>query len=989
MGGQQPPDQPPIVIIQDALSSRDNYDRRSARTRLADDSDRRLEVLRAHEALIKRAEDKVETPLAELVTDPSFLDRTGNREQNILHRIASRGYYSDAKSERLASLMGWVALRYPGLLNQREASGHTPAFVAVEDWIAVEYLSYLVRLFSAVDDLFGIGASSSLEAVLDAGCPDGDSDACRSSWSSRIMINTNLASTGPGTDMVDSLLVELLRDMVRDEGCPHAAWKLNGRGRNSGTRRLKDLCGFRDCLREGIRGFESNRDAKNSRTSCCLHQLLKLRNLKWEEDETVALLRRVIDIGGHETLGSVDEDGTLPIFKAVYPEPLSWRVVEMLSEANPDAAFNPGPRANRQSAFAYLRDLPRDRAAPGRDEMLHRLKRLYITKHIEKLDSDEVRKALFADVDNFPRMHFDVHAERKLPIDEGYMQFLKENLKVKFDSFLTLVSLPAWSGDPPAQSDPNLSEAAAGAGEPWGPYRKAVFDRLFEGGVRDIQKVEVDDHTEHPHSDAAIIACLKPFKFPAKELDWKKVDLSSRVIREAAPGVTHLTLQCSGREEVLLGWSCKDGLAGLENLEEIHINIDTSVEGSAAEHQYFNDFQRRLCDERSRLGMKPVRKIVPWFSANQSQVSAVSTPTSLFIRPGTNKNIGAYHLTRFLSGSHPWIEHMTRFAGWVRSCTPSAVGKRGKPVKVAIIDDGIQLGHHNFNIASGYSFWKDEVGHEHKDFWIDSGEHGTLMAEYITKLCPMASLYIGRLYNLSTTEGVPSFTADSAMEAIEWAIMQKVDIISMSWSIKKTTINTEDLNRLEKALEKADQNHIILLASLSDDRPHPDNAAYPACCLGRSLLRIGAATKEGDEIAGITRGDADFLFPGADVPYVFRDRHNLVGGSSIATAVAAGFAALLIHCVRLVGFLEPMSSDNSHVSNDTDDGGHGGRIELQKLRDMFTHFGKPGTDRKFPNGVFNELKVPERDPIDAMPGTEAATEDEVKEIMKRVYYSSI
>jgi len=113
--------------------------------------------------------------------------------------------------------------------------------------------------------------------------------------------------------------------------------------------------------------------------------------------------------------------------------------------------------------------------------------------------------------------------------------------------------------------------------------------------------------------------------------------------------------------------------------------------------------------------------------------------------------------------SDRWVDRMGKFATCVVNCVDSLPGHPQLPtVKVAIIDDGIEYGQDHFHVATGFSFWRDDFTHTFKDFWVDSGGHGTRMASFITMICPMASLYIGRLCDLSTVEGKSSFTADSA-----------------------------------------------------------------------------------------------------------------------------------------------------------------------------------------------------------------------------------
>lgn len=88
-------------------------------------------------------------------------------------------------------------------------------------------------------------------------------------------------------------------------------------------------------------------------------------------------------------------------------------------------------------------------------------------------------------------------------------------------------------------------------------------------------------------------------------------------------------------------------------------------------------------------------------------------------------------------------------------------------VKVAILDDGIVFGRGSVvaDSVTGTSFWLDRFTGQKKEEWVDSGGHGTKMAEYITSLCRGTSLYTVRLYDIPSTSGKPSFTPESAAKA--------------------------------------------------------------------------------------------------------------------------------------------------------------------------------------------------------------------------------
>ena len=77
-------------------------------------------------------------------------------------------------------------------------------------------------------------------------------------------------------------------------------------------------------------------------------------------------------------------------------------------------------------------------------------------------------------------------------------------------------------------------------------------------------KIEVEDIEQPSHRDDIIIDYLKDFGI--EEWDWRKLDLCTEVIREAAKDVRQIRLYSSGNNAVLRGWSGEDGLKSFEKV---------------------------------------------------------------------------------------------------------------------------------------------------------------------------------------------------------------------------------------------------------------------------------------------------------------------------------------------------------------------------------------------------------------------------------------
>ena len=140
-------------------------------------------------------------------------------------------------------------------------------------------------------------------------------------------------------------------------------------------------------------------------------------------------------------------------------------------------------------------------------------------------------------------------------------------------------------------------------------------------------------------------------------------------------------------------------------------------------------------------------------------------------------------------------------------------------------------------------------------------------------------------------------------QALQYAVERGADIISMSWTIERTDENKSDILALEQAVQDAAKKRILMFCAASDGGAVSDRS-FPASSVKGVLFKIGAATEEGSKWKWV--GDAtniDFIFPGHKV---VKERYteapiqscNLLTGSSVATAIAAGLAALILDCVQ-------------------------------------------------------------------------------------------
>lgn len=104
----------------------------------------------------------------------------------------------------------------------------------------------------------------------------------------------------------------------------------------------------------------------------------------------------------------------------------------------------------------------------------------------------------------------------------------------------------------------------------------SVFEELRSRskGVKRVLKIVVDDTLEGspPHSDETIENSLKNME--VEIWDWKRFDLCSEVIYNAAPKVREVYLYSTGNNAVLRSWSDQGGLRKLEQLKKVHVQVN-------------------------------------------------------------------------------------------------------------------------------------------------------------------------------------------------------------------------------------------------------------------------------------------------------------------------------------------------------------------------------------------------------------------------------
>jgi hypothetical protein len=244
---------------------------------------------------------------------------------------------------------------------------------------------------------------------------------------------------------------------------------------------------------------------------------------------------------------------------------------------------------------------------------------------------------------------------------------------------------------------------------------------------------------------------------------------------------------------------------------------------------------------------------------------------------------------------------------------------------VALIDTGVNSSFSaNFDSRSTSFVF---TGRGESPWFCSHHPHGTQMARIISQLDPFCRLLI-----LKVSETGRDISAERLTEvchwlccchnhvivslmsdqAIDFARNAKADIISFSATlpanafggVTKDLESTEQYKNLKDALKRAEKDQITIFAS-AEGEGHTHNQVFPATRDFEMVTSIAASTQYGTEAPGSLMERANFLFPGTNV---FLGGEGIDGlercdeeafSTSVATAVAAGVASLMLACHRL------------------------------------------------------------------------------------------
>ncbi len=209
---------------------------------------------------------------------------------------------------------------------------------------------------------------------------------------------------------------------------------------------------------------------------------------------------------------------------------------------------------------------------------------------------------------------------------------------------------------------------------------------------------------------------------------------------------------------------------------------------------------------------------------------------------------------------------------------------KGKGVKVAVLDTGIDLEHPDLkaNIGGYESFIAAEPDPR------DGNGHGTHCAgiiaacqnnEGVVGMAPEATIYSGKVMNADGRGG-----SAEAIRGVRWAIEQDVDIISMSFG------SLFHIPQFQTEINKAANKGIVVVAATGNEAISQKN--YPAAY--DNVIAVGAIDDNGLTTFSNYGTWMDIAAPGEDILSTVPGGYAYMSGTSMACPLVSGIVALML-----------------------------------------------------------------------------------------------
>jgi subtilisin family serine protease len=243
------------------------------------------------------------------------------------------------------------------------------------------------------------------------------------------------------------------------------------------------------------------------------------------------------------------------------------------------------------------------------------------------------------------------------------------------------------------------------------------------------------------------------------------------------------------------------------------------------------------------------------------------------------------------------------------------MGITGAGVKVAVFDTGIDLDNPDLNVAGGISFVDGVTSYD------DDNGHGTAMAGILAASLNGSGL-VGvapsiELYSVKVLDSYGMGRYSSVLQAIDWAIENDIDIITMSFG------GSQYSQILSEAIKKASDKNIMIFAAAGNTGSN--GIYYPAAF--PHVVCVGSTDSNNTVAAFSNRGEQmNLVAPGVAVETLGMNNSNTyVDGTSASVQHAAGVAALLLGANKNItnGHIMFLLYYNAYVLGDIEIYGNG------------------------------------------------------------------